>query len=279
MSLALDSEISRCVWHRAVLAGTLPPATRVDLYSLTAESEEPADLLALKPQEEWRYAGTWRNVHATATERGETDILLRSPPGRYLWLKLVFQGDGASTPRLGNLEIEFPRISLRRYLPADLRSRASVGGLHRPLARHLRSGAPQYRIGGRRPGEVLRSPGLSREPAQTGFPDVACELGRGGSGAQLARGAPPHLPQVRAAPLSLARHRERPAPEPLSLPRTGALSRLLAGARRLRTLPPAAFRPAGVRRGSSSSITNCAAGCSWDMLACPITRSFGASAS
>ena len=118
VSLALDSEISRCVWHRAVLTGTLPPATRVDLYSLTAESEEPADLLALKPQEEWRYAGTWRNVDATATQRGETDILLRSPPGRYLWLKLVLQGDGASTPCLGNLEIEFPRISLRRYLPA-----------------------------------------------------------------------------------------------------------------------------------------------------------------
>jgi phage tail-like protein len=39
-------------------------------------------------------------------------------PGRYLWLKLLFQGDGATTPELESVGIEFPRVSLRRYLPA-----------------------------------------------------------------------------------------------------------------------------------------------------------------
>lgn len=117
-SLALDSEITRCPWHRAVVTGTLPPGTRVVIYSWTAESEEPAELLALRPAQEWSLAGTWRNFDPTVAVSGETDLLLRSPPGRYLWLKLVFQGDGTATPRLESMIIEFPRISLRRYLPA-----------------------------------------------------------------------------------------------------------------------------------------------------------------
>lgn len=117
-SLALDSAITRCPWHRAVLTGTLPPGTRVVIYSWTAESEEPAELLALRPAQEWSLAGTWRNLDPTAALSGETDLLLRSPPGRYLWLKLVFQGDGRATPRLDSMIIEFPRVSLRRYLPA-----------------------------------------------------------------------------------------------------------------------------------------------------------------
>lgn len=118
VSLALDSEITRCPWHGAILTGTLPPGTRVTVYSWAAESEEPADLLALRPAEEWRLAGTWHNPDAEAPLSGQIDFLLRSPPGRYLWLKLLFQGDGTATPRLDSVEIEFPRISLRRYLPA-----------------------------------------------------------------------------------------------------------------------------------------------------------------
>ncbi|WP_413935785.1 phage tail protein [Nitrospira sp. BLG_1] len=118
VSLALDSEITRCLWHRAILTGALPPGTRVTVYSWTAESEEPADLLALRPVEEWRLAGTWHNPDAVAPLSGQIDFLLRSQPGRYLWLKLQFQGDGSVTPQLDSVEIEFPRISLRRYLPA-----------------------------------------------------------------------------------------------------------------------------------------------------------------
>jgi phage tail-like protein len=118
VSLALDSEITRCPWHSAIFTGTLPPGTRVTVYSWTAESEEPADLLALRPAEEWRVAGTWHNADPTMSLSDQADFLLRSQPGRFLWLKLRFQGDGSVTPRLDSVEIEFPRVSLRRYLPA-----------------------------------------------------------------------------------------------------------------------------------------------------------------
>jgi phage tail-like protein len=46
------------------------------------------------------------------------DALVRSPEGRYLWVKLNFLGNGQATPTLEYAEVEFPRISLRRYLPA-----------------------------------------------------------------------------------------------------------------------------------------------------------------
>lgn len=118
VSLALDSEMTRCPWHSAILTGTLPPGTRVTVYSWTSESEEPADLLALRPAAEWRLAGTWQSPNAAPPLSCQIDFLLRSQPGRYLWLKLQFQGDGTATPRLDSVELEFPRISLRRYLPA-----------------------------------------------------------------------------------------------------------------------------------------------------------------
>ena len=52
------------------------------------------------------------------TRRGEWDGLIRSPPGRYLWLRSQLPGNGRSTPRIDEARVEFPRISLRRYLPA-----------------------------------------------------------------------------------------------------------------------------------------------------------------
>lgn len=118
VSVALDSEIARCVWDRVVLGGRLPPGTAVEVRTLTAESDEPPDLLALRPPEEWARAGTWRAPADPEAPEPETDFLLHSPPGRYLWLKLEMTGDGTATPALDALEIDFPRISLRRYLPA-----------------------------------------------------------------------------------------------------------------------------------------------------------------
>src|SRR5690606_18054665 len=45
------------------------------------------------------------------------EILVQSPPGRYLWLRLSWQGDGFETPRIQAIEIEAPRRSALRFLP------------------------------------------------------------------------------------------------------------------------------------------------------------------
>lgn len=117
-SQALDSGIARCTWHRVVLRGMVPLGSRVSVQGFTAESEETPQFLALRPPGDWRPLGTWAVPTAGPPSHEETDLLLRTPPGRYLWLKLVFQADGTVTPRLDSLVVEFPRISLRRYLPA-----------------------------------------------------------------------------------------------------------------------------------------------------------------
>jgi phage tail-like protein len=108
---ALDSEIYRCQWHRVELRGTLPPGTTVTISTLTSEVIYPPDQLA---------ALTWETVQTAREldEDGGWDCLVRSGGGRYLWLRLRLSGPGTATPALGRVRVEYPRISLRRYLPA-----------------------------------------------------------------------------------------------------------------------------------------------------------------
>lgn len=112
VSSPLDSEIARCTWDRVAIEGRIGDHQRVEVYTWSSESEESSDQVALVPSDEWTHAGTWRK------DSGGSDFLIRSSPGRYLWLKLILFGDGTETPRLRAVEIDYPRISLRRYLPS-----------------------------------------------------------------------------------------------------------------------------------------------------------------
>ncbi|HEY4943564.1 MAG TPA: phage tail protein [Rhizomicrobium sp.] len=112
-SRALDSRRHGCVWHRVVLAGSLPERTRVDIRTMTSDVELSLAELADLPDSAWS-----DNVSIRDMPDGASDALVRSPPGRYLWLRLALAGDGNSTPAIARIVIEFPRVSLRRYLPA-----------------------------------------------------------------------------------------------------------------------------------------------------------------
>ena len=109
LSTVLDSAIGRCQWHRVVLTAKLPPRTTVTLASYTAEVAQPIELIAALP------ATAWTTVPLAG--KGAREALILSPPGRYLWLQATFTGDQQATPRLQEVRIEYPRISLRRYLP------------------------------------------------------------------------------------------------------------------------------------------------------------------
>jgi phage tail-like protein len=110
---ALDSEIYRCQWHRVVLAGEIPAGASVTVHTLSAETKYDATDLANVPASEWR---TEQRTGTLAS--GGWDCLIASPPGRFLYLRLTFAGNGAVTPRLQSVKLYFPRISLRRFLPA-----------------------------------------------------------------------------------------------------------------------------------------------------------------
>jgi phage tail-like protein len=112
-SVALDSSLYRCQWHRVVLGGSIPAGASVEVQTMTSEVELDAGELAALPLETWQT----RTV-ATGTGDGDWDCLVRSGPGRFLWLRLLFKGDGFVTPVLERIVVEFPRITSRRYLPA-----------------------------------------------------------------------------------------------------------------------------------------------------------------
>lgn len=109
VTLALDSRISRCQWHRVVLDVVMPPNGALNIQTTSAESDLPDAVIAALPETAWS---------AVPLSAGAQEALILSPPGRYLWLRIVLSDDGAQTPRLHGLDIEYPRISLRRYLPA-----------------------------------------------------------------------------------------------------------------------------------------------------------------
>lgn len=113
---ALDSETAACVWDRITLGGHLPGGARVEVETLSADTVLLDDELA-DPHALWRSAGQWRAEENEPPCAG-TDLMLRSPPGRYLWLRLRLAGTTGATPRVDCMLVDFPRVSLRRYLPA-----------------------------------------------------------------------------------------------------------------------------------------------------------------
>ncbi len=110
---ALDSRIEGCQWHRIEVDGSFPPAGAVAVRTLCAPIELSAAEIDAMPDGAWSAACT-----LSIAGPGKVDCLVTSAPGRYLWLHLTLRGDGFETPRLGGVLVEYPRISLRRYLPA-----------------------------------------------------------------------------------------------------------------------------------------------------------------
>jgi phage tail-like protein len=111
-SVGLDSELYRCRWHRVILRGEIPAGARVMVSTYAAEAE-------LTEEQVRNLGDAWEtNLTASEMQKSEWDCLIRSGGGRYLWLKLELRGNGKVTPRIDSVEVEFPRVSLRRYLPA-----------------------------------------------------------------------------------------------------------------------------------------------------------------
>jgi phage tail-like protein len=124
LSRALDSRIAQCQWHRIELWTDLPGGTRIRVFTYSAESDRPIDLISSLDDDAW---DTQQTLHSGIGP--SWDCLVRSKPGRYLWLKLALEGNGEATPRVASVRLEYPRISLARYLPAVLRADPMAGEL------------------------------------------------------------------------------------------------------------------------------------------------------
>ncbi|HHJ13273.1 MAG TPA: phage tail protein [Gammaproteobacteria bacterium] len=118
---AIDSGIPRCRWHRLVIDAEIPAGTRVSVAVATSEVPTPAAQGV--PDPGWAtfpagrpHPGDWQSI-----EPGQTDTLIRCPPGRYLFLRLRLSGDGRATPRVHRIHLDFPRTTSADLLPVIFR--------------------------------------------------------------------------------------------------------------------------------------------------------------
>lgn len=116
LTRVLDSGIDGCPWHRIELRGTIPPGCSVELRTATAPLALDDGEIDALDERAW-CTRTLLRAPRDSAQRGH-DALVRSPPGRFLVLQLVLRGDGAATPCVESIVVEYPRVSLRRFLPA-----------------------------------------------------------------------------------------------------------------------------------------------------------------
>jgi phage tail-like protein len=115
VTLALDSEVYRCRWDRVELRAGVPEGAAVRVETLTADTDRPpAEIQAL--EDRWLPAGEDRG-----RDGDEWSCLVRSAPGRFLWVRLTLSGDGEVTPAVESVRVLYPRSSSIRYLPGVYR--------------------------------------------------------------------------------------------------------------------------------------------------------------
>lgn len=111
-SEALDSNIYRCQWHRVLLSAHIPPGTSVRVDTYTAEAPKTIEEIQ-QPDTPWETGQIDSQVGCA-----DWDCLIRSLPGRYLWLRLQLTGESMATPAIEQVRVYYPRSSSLQYLPA-----------------------------------------------------------------------------------------------------------------------------------------------------------------
>jgi phage tail-like protein len=107
---ALDSGLLNCVWNRLVLDADIPDATSLTIRTFTAAAALEDRRVVQIPIERW-------SRPLTITTATPTEILIQSPPGRYLWLHIDLNSNGSATPVIRSAAIYAPRQSSLQFLP------------------------------------------------------------------------------------------------------------------------------------------------------------------
>ncbi|HVO01306.1 MAG TPA: phage tail protein [Candidatus Cybelea sp.] len=122
LTLAIDSRMPRCRWHRVRIDADVPAGTSLAVAVSSNEDEKPADQGVDQPgpwqgfQHGLPHPADWQEgVH------GALDLAIDQPPGRYLFLRLRLMGDGIATPVVRRIRVDFPRQTSLDRLPAVYR--------------------------------------------------------------------------------------------------------------------------------------------------------------
>ena len=132
-SNSLDSNIYQCQWHKLLLdIVVIPTGTSLEVWTYTSEEELNAVDIQSLPDEDWhtgQLISVLKKIKPSSSVQSAIanldqesiepeDLLILSPPGRFLWLKIKFVGNGTDTPIIKHLKAYFPRLSYLQYLPA-----------------------------------------------------------------------------------------------------------------------------------------------------------------
>jgi phage tail-like protein len=120
LTLAIDSGIPRCRWHRVRWQGSIPAGTTVSISVSTNDKPTPAAQGVAD--------GAWSafapgRPHPSDWQRvdNQRDFLIRQPEGRYLFMRIRMTGDGRQTPCIRRMQVDFPRQTSLDQLPLVFR--------------------------------------------------------------------------------------------------------------------------------------------------------------
>jgi phage tail-like protein len=96
-------------------ADPLPPASHVQFFTFTADAGAPA----FAPLTDTPFPG-WSPI-----PRDSFDAVIPNATGRKFWIGAVIRGDGAATPSIRQIRVDYGRDTYLKYLPAIYRRDAS----------------------------------------------------------------------------------------------------------------------------------------------------------
>jgi phage tail-like protein len=153
LTLAIDSGIPRCRWHRVRVEAAVGFGTSLEIAIATSESATPP--LQGDPFAEplvWQTfpAGVPHHEDWQIAPAKMLDFLVEQPPGRFAFLRLRLSGDRVATPRVHRIRLDMPRVTSLELLPSVYRETpeaedfgerflslfdASIGDLDRAIER------------------------------------------------------------------------------------------------------------------------------------------------
>ena len=120
LTLALDSQLPGCRWHRVRVDADVPEGTTVEVAFATTDGSPVGRTPAAPPPGDWEgfapgdpHPSDWFTVVP-----GATDSTLGAPPGRYGYLRMRLTGDGRRTPAVHQVRLDLPRDTGVSRLPA-----------------------------------------------------------------------------------------------------------------------------------------------------------------
>jgi phage tail-like protein len=128
LTLAIDSGLPRCRWHRVRLEADIPSGTTVSIAVSTNELSNPVSQGIADGEWTTFAAGVPHPADWQEAVLNSTDFLIQQPPGRYLFLRLRLTGDGLHTPRVQRIRLDFPRQTSLDQLPVVYRGYGVMDG-------------------------------------------------------------------------------------------------------------------------------------------------------